>query len=55
MISRIKLSKNPKIFIVFFIILALPAAGVLFLYIFNIVMGIIAIAIALYLNYHLIK
>jgi hypothetical protein len=55
MISKIKLIHNPKIFLIFIIILALPAAGVLFIYIFNVVMGVIAIGIALYLNYHLIK
>jgi len=55
MTYRIKLLKNPKIFYLFLTILVLPAAGVLFIYIFNIVLGVIAIAIALYLNYHLIK
>ena len=55
MISKIKLINNPKIFLVFLIILALPAAGVLFIYIFNVVLGVIAIGIAVYLNYHLIK
>ena len=55
MIYRIKLLKNPKIFYIFLTILVLPASGVLFIYIFNVVLGVIAIGIALYLNYHLIK
>ena len=55
MIYRIKLLKNPKILYIFLTILVLPAAGVLFIYIFNVVLGVIARGIALYLNYHLIK
>ncbi len=55
MIYKINLLKNLKIVYIFLIILALPAAGVLFIYIFNVVLGVVAIAIALYLNYHLIK
>jgi hypothetical protein len=41
--------------LLFLIILALPAAGILFIYIFNVVLGVIALAISVYLNYHLIK
>ncbi len=55
MIYRINILKNPKILYIFLAILVLPAAGFLFIYIFNVILGVIAIAIALYLNYHLIK
>jgi hypothetical protein len=55
MVYRISLFTNPKIFLVFLIIFVLPAAAVLSFFIFNTLIGIVAVGVSLYINYHLIK
>jgi hypothetical protein len=55
MIYRISFSSNPRIILIIFILLALPAAGVAAFIFLGILWGIILCAGALFLDYHLLR
>ncbi len=55
MIYRLSLAANPKIFLLFLFLLLLPPAGIFALLNFGIILGIIALAAALYFDYHMLK
>ena len=55
MIYRLSLAANPKIFLLLLFLLLLPPAGIFALLNFGIVLGIIALAAALYFDYHMLK
>lgn len=55
MTYRITLSSNPRIVLLFFIIVALPAAGIISLFLLPIFLGIVLTVLGVYLAYHLGK
>jgi hypothetical protein len=55
MIYRLSIAANPKIFLLLFLLLLLPPAGIFALIHLGIIMGIIALAAALYFDYHMLK
>lgn len=54
MVYRITLSSNPKIVFIILIILALPAAGVAFIFV-SPFFGVVVVVVACYIDYHLFK
>ena len=49
------MANNPRIILLFFIILLLPPVGILAVLNIGILLGVIALAAALYTDYHLVK
>jgi len=52
---RITVSSNPRMILLFLIVIALPAAGILLLIFAGTVLGIIALAAAAYLDYSMLR
>jgi hypothetical protein len=55
MVYRISLASNPRLILIFLIILALPAAGVAAVIFLGIFWGIVTCAAALFMDYHLCR
>ncbi|MEW5814601.1 MAG: hypothetical protein AB1798_04280 [Spirochaetota bacterium] len=55
MVHRITLSSNPKVVVIFFILIALPVAAILAFLIVGILGGIIAVVISAYLDFQIIR